>query len=509
MPVLFRTRRVATQWTLLCALVLSGCETWGELPLIPPEYPTQDAASITDRHGGTHYRTLVNGTTWYQTFGTTLLVLDVRDGSEIDSLEPLPFGTAGAFVDMAIDGDQLWLVADGDAVCEFDLTDPLHPELLRTRTADSLGIRPRSISVVDGQLWVAGDGGAIQFDSNDTPKLVNMGRVGSVVMTDSGLAAPVGRRVHAVEDGAFLGAATALVPLPDEAGIPGGMLFMLQGQETASVGVMGPDVRQLDDFAMRGRVHAVRYAHGRIWAVTDKEIATASLNRAGKLGDVEWIDVKGARDVADAGTNHIVVAGSFGRALFRFKDDEAGAGDTFLAVTREPGRLIVAVDDGRRVLSGSKEGAWLYTIGDSVELVDRALDRNVPASDFAAASWGDARIVQDGRSVVVHLGETDHPWTAPNGATVRTLIAMGRRLWIGHDEGLALLTINGTELASERLFFKLQPPDLIDNAALFRIPGGVTHIMPVRVGDEVVWVSPSGGIGTAAARRVQLKGWDD
>ena len=32
--------------------------------------------------------------------------------------------------------------------------------------------------------------------------------------------------------------------------------------------------------------------------------------------------------------------------------------------------------------------------------------------------------------------------------------------------------------------------------------------LPVRVGDEVVWVSPFGGIGVAKAVRTRLDGWE-
>ena len=40
-----------------------------------------------------------------------------------------------------------------------------------------------------------------------------------------------------------------------------------------------------------------------------------------------------------------------------------------------------------------------------------------------------------------------------------------------------------------------------------RISSGVSHVLPVRVGDEVVFVSPHGGIGIATAARIPLRDW--
>ena len=488
----------------------AGCgsiESVYDLPEEPPEFPTQDAAEISDRRGGTHHATEVEGLIWYQTFGTQLLVLDANDGSELRRVEPLPFGRAGALVDIVLLEDRMYLVADGDAVVELDLDDRSRPVVDRIRTKDELGIRPRAIATIDGDVWVSGDGGVVRLDDSEPPRLAGERIHGPVVATDSGLAVPVGRQVKRIDDGRYLGAATMLEPLPADAGIDGGMLFAFQGSEGASVGVMGPDVRQIDDFVMAGTVRTVRHADGRIWAVTDTEIGTAELNGDGTLGPVEWIKVKGARDLDDAGPNYLAVGGTFGRALYRHRQDSTGDGDTFLAVTREPGNLLAAVDDGRRVLTGSPDGSWLYTIGDSIEIVDQQITMDSPPSDFAAGKWGDIRITEAGAAAVIHLQETDQDWRPPNGAKIRTLVVMGDRIWIGHEEGLSMVRINGNQEAAEQALFGMPPPPRIESVRDLRISSGVSHILPVRVGDQVVWVSPNGGIGVAKAERVQSKAW--
>ena len=488
----------------------AGCDALQgvhDLPEEPPAFPTRETASVSDRHGGTHHRTEVEGRIWYQTFGTELLVLDSHDGTELRRVEALPFGTSGALVDMALLDKRLYVVADGDAVIEFDLEDQRRPTVRQVRPMSELGIRPRAIAAIDGTIWISGDGGVVSWSASEDPFLNGEQVTAPVVKTGKGLAVPVGRRVHAIKDGTYLGSATSLVPLPDQAGIEGAMMFVLQGAEGASVGLMGPDVRQIDDFVMRGRVHALRYANGRLWAIGEQEIGTAELSSVGRLGPVQWIKVKGARDLDEAGPNYLALGGTFGRALYRHEQDSTGEADSFLAVTREPGNLRAAVDDGRRVLTGSIEGSWLYTIGDSIEIVNRDITMDIPPTDFAAAKWGDVRIVDDGRAVIIHLDEVDREWSAPNEATIRTLVVVDERIWIGHDEGLFLIRINGSAEAAEHAYFDLPPPPRMELAKDIRIPSGISHVIPVRVGNEVVWVSPNGGVGVAKAERVPLKAW--
>jgi hypothetical protein len=496
------------------SLFITGCDSMQsmlELPDEPPAYPSQDSIVSEDHHGGTHHRSLVSGRIWYQAFDNQLLVLDVVDGGDIVSVTPLDFGEGGALVDMVIHEQMMYLVADGDALIEMDLENQRLPRVRQIIPSSELGIRPRHVSVVDGEVWVSGDGGVIRLGSTtsgkifrgDDPDIV----CGKVVSTNQGPVVCTGRRIHRVKDWAYLGSASMLVPLPAVSGLSNGFLFVLQSSAGASVGVMGADLRQLSDFAIRGQVRAIRFADARLWAIGEGEIGSAEVLNDGVLGPTEWIAIKGARDLDVAGPNYLVVAGSYGRSIYRIKADGSGSGDTFLAVTREPGRLDAAIDDGRRVLAGSNEGAWLYTIGDEIEIVNMPITRNTVPVDFFAANWGDVRIADDKTSLIIHVDEIDHPWKTPHDVMINTISVMGRRIWVGHEEGLSLIRINGPKDTGEHDYFNLPPPPRIEDAGSLRISTGVTHLMPVRVGDEVVWVSPYGGIGVAKAVRTQLAGW--
>ena len=492
------------------SLLVVGCESMLELDEIPPSFPAHDAVEVTNRFGGTQYRTIVRGRLWYQTFENELLVLDTHDGAVITRIEPYPFGTHGALVDMVVDDDRLYLVCEGDAVLEFDLTDQRNPVQRQIRPSRELGLSPRHVSVVDGDVWISGIGGAVTWDSSEPAEDLGFAEdelVGRVVPSEHGPVAPVGRRIHSVLDGSYVGAASRLRQLPPDSGMRDGLMFVLQGTNGASVGVMGSDVRERSSFVMKGEVRGMCYADGRVWFFSDNEIGTAELLPDGTLGEVAWVPVKGVRDLDGAGPNYLAVGGTFGRALYRFEDDSSGEGDTFLSVTREAGKLDSAIDDGRRVLTGSNEGVWVYTIGDSIELVDRTITRDTAPSDFGTANWGDVRIMQDGRSITIHLEEGDRTWSAPNDARLTTVVVMGRRIWVGHEHGLSLIRINGPDDAKEWAYFELPPPPRVDPANELRVTSGVSHVLPVRVGDEVVWVSPNGGIGVAKAARRPSPDW--
>ncbi|MEE2682043.1 MAG: hypothetical protein VX641_06690, partial [Planctomycetota bacterium] len=235
------------------SLLLVGCESMLKLDEIPPEFPAHDSVEVSNRFGGTHYRTIVRGRIWYQTFESELLVLDTHDGSLITRIEPYPFGTHGALVDMLIHEDRLYLVCEGDAVIEFDLTDQRLPVQRQIRPSRELGLRPQHVSVVDGEVWISGLGGAVTWDSSEPPADLGFPAnepVGRVVPSAYGPVAPIGRRVHSVLDGRYVGAASRLEEMPVDSGLSGGLMFVLQGTNGASVGIMDSDVRERSGFVM-------------------------------------------------------------------------------------------------------------------------------------------------------------------------------------------------------------------------------------------------------------------
>lgn len=445
---------------------------------------------VLDHHGGTRRVSLVRDGVWYQSYGPSIEIIDGTDGLRISQLESAPWGEIPAISDLVIAGDELVAVHARDRVVRYSLENPRRPAFIEEILAADLGIDPLLLSVEGDRIWVSGDGGTTPLDA---PGLVELSWlpgddfIGRVVETSQGLAAPVGRRILALDDGRYLGAATDLRPLvgevADRVDPEGGFAFLFAGSEATTIGILGPDLRQRDQRVFPATVHAVRVFGGRLWAVMPTEIVTWPIEELGRLGSPQFIPVKGARDIAELRDNYYGVGGTFGRAIYRFKADSNGDADEFLAVERSPGRLERAVTDGRRVLAGGIEGNWLYRIGGSIELSDRPLRTTTGQVDAVTLAWGEAAIEDEGRSVRISpIGVEPVVWTSPSGGIAYTLATAAEHVWIGHEHGVVV--------------FGFRDGALVE-AGRIVVEGPVAWLFRPRVGDEVAFVSVFGGIGAA------------
>ena len=474
----------------LVLAVLMGCE---------PSYAPRQVIDLRPRtleidnhHGGTRRVSIHHDGQWYQSFGPSIEVIDPEDGLRIARIDHKPWGEIGPISDMIVTEDsepELVVVHAGDRLVRYQLTNPRRPLLVEEIDAETLGIEPYLLSQEGGRVWASGRGGAVRIDRPGITLLSDEGEgavVGRVVASGDGLAASVGRRILSVDDGRYLGAASELQSLPSELAseieLPGGVVFILRGNEASTVGIMGGDFRERDNKVFPVPIFAARVLDGRLWAVMPVEIVTWPIENGGRLGAPVFIPIKGARDIAMLRENYYAVGGTFGRAIYRLMADGQGDADTFFAVERTPGRVTMAVGDGRRVLAGSEEGSWLYKIGGSVELSDRALRNNAGQVDEITLSWCDASIEEDGAILRVEPieGET-FEWSPPREGLVYTLEVAGEYLFVGHDDGLEC--------------FGYRDGGVIRIGGVW-MEGPVAWLFRPRVGDDVAFVSAFGGLGT-------------
>lgn len=471
---------------LLCVqIALLGCDTsyirQKTIDLRPR------VLEIQDHHGGTRHRTIANGQQWYQSYGPVLEVVDANDGLLISTIEVEKFGSVGPISDMLLVEESLWTVHSGDRVVRFDVSNPRRPILAEQWDAQTLGISPLEISQAGGQIWVSGRGGTTSLDIPGDVKLDSHGRVGRVVESNEGLVATSGRRVHRVHDGRYVGSATDLQTLPEGVLEEGGLIFTLQGSKGATIGLMRPDVRELDSETMRGVVRSVRILDGMFFVVGDTEIVAWKIGKDGQLHDPRFIPVKGARDIDILRPNYYAVGGSFGRAIYRLDGDSNGESDEFFAVERSPGRLVKAITDRRRVLAGSNEGNWMYLIGDKPELTDKALNSTTAPRQQLTLSWGEVEIDEDKKGITVTLSTGDSlTWSPPNDGQVYALENSDKRVWVGHDEGITILEFDVVE----------ELPELKISGSIM-MEGPVFWLFKPQVGFEIAWVSVFGGLGSA------------
>jgi len=511
----FGQRTVSLLFTLFCAmpLVLSACTNApAGTPVIREEEadlpPVKRSMRVATSFGGAHRDLLIDGNHWFQTFANRLLILDAQTGTTISDVELAPRGTTGPATSLVLRGQSMFVVLDGDAVVELEVDRVRRPVFVARWGVPELGITPRQVSLVDGEILVSGDGGVVRLadapregttlDKEGKPlppvppvRYLDGLRAGTVVAAEGGPVACVGRRILRVRDGSYLGAASRLFPLPAEYG--GGYGFALQASDGAEVGLMTGEFRERSRSAVRGEVRSLRVFDGRFLAVTDTEVTTWKLETTpgpGTISDGEGIQlgtmlpvaVRGARDVGIVRQNRFAVAGSFGRALYRYLPEGDKPGDTFYWTERMPGRLDVSVSDRRRVLAVGVEGAWMYLIGEKAELVDRDIaspDRQSPAAEVA---WGSASCDERRQDVQVRVGETLVLHRPSRGGLVSTLAAADGRIWVGHDDGIDVLGLDpatGNLVVEDRIV----------------LAGPIVAIYPNRVGGGVNYVARLDGFG--------------
>lgn len=438
---------------------------------------------IHDHAGGTRHRTVRNGMQCYQSYGATIEVISAADGLEITSIDAAPFGAIGPISDMLLASGMLYVVHAGDRVIAYDLSIPRRPSFTQAWKKEELGISPLELSAIGPEVWVSGRGGTTSLDRPGKVQLANYGRVGRVVASDEGLVATAGRRVHRIEDGAYVGAASALEHAPDSYGIENGLVFTLQASTGATVGIMGSNVRELDSKTVMGTVRRVRAFDDQFVVITDEKLIMWSIDNSGQLVDPKFIAVKGARDVVPVSPSRLLVGGTFGRAVYRIDRDEEGEADTFFAVKRTPGRLSMAITDGRRILAGSDEGNWMYRIGSEPKLSEKPLASTTAPLRRAIFSWGEAEIIDDGVGVLIEPANgAPIRWGVPDNGRVYALEMSDDRLWIGHDEGISVLAYAHGRLREEGAIV---------------MEGPVMWLFRPTIGDGVAWVSVYGGVGSA------------
>ncbi len=447
--------------------------------------PTIDVLRVTHHVGGTHYRTIVVGNVWYQTFGVSLLVLDKTSGQVVQTIELGPIGQAAPATDMLLHDDRLYVVLHDQAVVELSVANPWSPQIVTRMEVDELGIEPRLLSVARDELYVSGGGGVVRW-SDGQIMLADRGVVSRVAVAAVGLVAGIGRRVFQLNDGEYVGSASDFYTLPDEFEMPGTLIFARRGEAGSLVGLMSAEVREIDSkratVVVAGTLHSVRAFSGRLWIVGDDYIASFKVT-PNALIDPMRIKVLGARDVARIDDNHLAVAGSFGRAVYRIDADDAGPGDEFVISHREPSCLTQAQSDGRRIMGMGREGAWLYEIaGDAVYVSDPPSELPAPQRsvtiDLVSAS-----ISEDGQSVEIRARGVSSTFTESGDVALQCLAAVDGDIWIGHDRGITVLRPGASGAAAVR--------------GRLRLEGPVRYIFPRLAGGAAVYVSEYGGFGVA------------
>ncbi|MDY7109731.1 MAG: hypothetical protein SYC29_13935 [Planctomycetota bacterium] len=444
---------------------------------------------ITDHVGGRHERMLFREGLWYQSCGHELLVLERADGSTIARVAPGrhlgPVRRLAPITDMLIHGDRLLLVLEDDGVAELSLADPRGPVISDIIEAERLGIRPRRLSVAAGEVYISGVGGIARLSDGEIV-FRREGDIGRVVTSNWGLVTTIGRRIHRLRDGEYIGSASALIPLPAGSSLPGSLAFIRRGEQRTSIGLMHGDLREVDarkaTVALDSPLHRLRIFGDRMWVVAGEAIRVYEM-RGDALKTAMTIPVAGARDLRIIDESHLAISGTFGRGIRRLRADATGPGGAWVHLHREPSALTRADFDGRHVLAGGAQGAWLYRLGSGARPVDEDAPTESTPQRGAVTVGATALIDDDNRRLMISTSEGEFVHAEPVGATLHCVAAVDGRFWVGHDRGITVL--------------RGGPRDPAAVIGRLRLDGPVCFIFPLLEGGGAAWVSEFGGLGVA------------
>lgn len=450
---------------------------------------------VTHTVGGVHWCALGYAGGWYQGYGHRLLSLGARTGDVLCSIEPVPAGHGGPVQSLVAWRGDLYAVVERSALVRIDVRDPKDLAVMEVSDSAALGLEPEAVSVVDDRLFVSGVGGVLELPSG---KRYLQGRdaSGEVVQVGTELVVLVGNDLTALDGADMRIEASSIIPLPTGVGPAGGAILLEQTSSGSFVSLVDHAFSELDKVALGRGILTVSIAAGRAWAFTPTSMFTWSIQPTAFTDELE-IKVKGAYGIELLGLNRYAVFGAFGRSLFRLETDEEGPGDTFHRSQREPGQIVIALSDQRRILAGTPTEAWSYTVGGDCELIQKTLQVGEMPRDSLDLEGGRATIEGDDRTtLLVELPGSRQEFHLPR---ISTIAAVGTDLWVAHADGLTVYRRVGEsqhEPDARAVEATATEGTGVHEVASLRLPGPITHVFPRRAGQGASYVSGLGGMGT-------------
>ena len=437
---------------------------------------------LTHRVGGTQHRLLIVDETWYQADGTQLLVLDER-GIERGRIEFGDGGNVGPLCDMCVADGRLYVVLEDTAVAAIALDGGPETSLVLYDDVDRLGIEPRSVGIVQREVYAAGVGGVVRLSDGALIFEQPGELVSRVAMTTSGLAACIDRRVYATGTGDYLGTASELAALPDAFDLAGMLAFIRRNDGGGRVGLMRPTMREVHAVdatdSLVGRLHRLRLFDGRLWVVAEGRLVAYRVEGHAIERELE-VTVPGIRDVDGLPDGSLAVCGTFGRGVIAPPRTGMVDDPVFVHHVPAPGDLRQGRFDGRYALLAGATGAWMYHPGRGVESVSLEVDDDGPDREVRILD-GSASIDEGGAVVV---GTTYG--TSTHAASATCLAAVEGDVWVGHDQGITVLRLDPNAAADEANHAVV---------ASWRVAGNVIRLWPLLKGNGAVYVSDEGGVG--------------
>ena len=478
------TIRLSGSRSILLAMLMGA--TGGCASQWKPETSTRprtESIAIDHSTHGTQRRLQVRDGVWYQLSGTDLLAIDER-GRVISTTSLASSGTVPNASDLVVtDGEIVVLLGDVEVVV-LNRENPWRPVEMDRVSGTDLGFWPQGLEEWGDTVVTLGPGGARTLDGEVVVR-TDGDPVKSIVATGGRVLHVSGRRIHRRAGGRYVGTASLLEAAEPHPSLPdGAMLFARNERAGALVGVLGEDCRELDpnrwSSAVPGEVVRLRQRGSRLLVVSTRGFGVYRLTGHGLLRE-SWTDVDGVQDADWLTMERLAVAGTFGRGIV-----DVGSADPLASAvhwTHAPAGLTSAASDGEMLIADSPHGRWAYRPGREPTQIDSDGTQLPPPAQTASVLGWTVTIGEDGAAELESPAGVQR-LQPPGGGRFRCVASTEDAFWLGHDGGILLLMLSGTddESATSRRLGVL-------------VDGPVIAIEPLILGGGVAYASAHGGFG--------------
>ena len=378
---------------------------------------------------------------WYQALGDKLVVLTKDGGSKVRTVILSQDPASATCEHLLRVGDRLFALLDGREVVVLDISNVAQPKIVKRHSAASLGIIPRDLVVVNSWPVVIGDGGAVRL--SDGRQLVKCdGTVTGITMSlNLGVVYASGRRIFDGDTTEFLGSATQLFALDDDANAEIGTIVYTRDLDGATeIGLMSSSLRDLDaingKLTLNGKQLHISIRSSRILVATDVAVYVLRIAPT-ELRLLREFDIQGVFDLGVISSNYLAMCGKFGRGVFRIKTDSGGSGNTLFRVERAHGSMSAGKFDKYGVKIPAETATVHYKFDKSVQITD-AVSSGVEVPTKATILGWEAEIdAASGDIIISNANNLNYYLKWPSRAY--TVVSISGNFWIGAEDGIYVI----------------------------------------------------------------------
>ncbi len=442
------------------------------------------AENMKVRHatGGQSMALEIEGAYWYQSLGDKLVVIRKEGNGQVATRMITEYPAEAMCTDLMAHDQTLYALLDGQEVVMFSLRFENVPKVIGRKDSTSLGIIPRGFVIVGDWPVVIGEGGAVRL--TDHQKLVSCeGEVTGVALSvDRGLVYAMDRQLFDADTDEFLGSASTLIELDEDANADFGTLVYtrhLDGE--TEVGLMGSGMRDINSTTgkvlLEGHYRNILARKSRLIVSTDQAVYILGI-APDELRLLGTFQVQGVRDVDIISSNYLAMCGEFGRGVYRMKDDRGGTGEQLIRVVNSTGEMSAGQFDLRGVQIPTGNGSLYYGFDQTVRNSDEWVQAVEPPTN--AVILGYQASIDSGTGEVVILDSAGVETILVFATPATTVVPITGNFWVGTQNSVHVIG-RGFD-------------DEIDELGSINLAGPIVQLIPLFDGNAA-FVSKAGMVG--------------